>query len=42
MGDSDFPINLLKIAGVDMSRKEPIESAMDVFESLLDELEALV
>lgn len=42
MGDSDFPIELLKIAGVDMSRKEPIESAMDLFESLLDELESMM
>ncbi|MDO4482396.1 MAG: oligoendopeptidase F [Bacillota bacterium] len=42
MGDSDFPIELLKIAGVDMSRKEPIESAMDLFESLLDELESMI
>lgn len=42
MGDSDFPIELLKIAGVDMSKKEPIESAMELFESLVDELELLM
>lgn len=41
-GDSDFPIELLKIAGVDMSRKEPVENAMRVFGALLDELEALL
>ena len=42
MGDSDFPIELLKIAGVDMSRKEPVESAMELFESLLNELESMM
>jgi len=42
MGDSDFPIELLKIAGVDMSQKEPVESAMDLFESLLNELESMM
>ena len=41
-GDSDFPIELLKIAGVDMSRKEPVVNAMKVFGNLLDELEALL
>jgi oligoendopeptidase F len=41
-GESDDPIELLKIAGVDMSRPEPVDAAMDAFESLLDELEALL
>ena len=42
MGDSDYPIELLKIAGVDMSSKKPIEAAIDVFEGLIDEMEKLV
>jgi oligoendopeptidase F len=41
-GDSDYPIELLKIAGVDMSGPEPIESAMKAFESLIDQLERLI
>ena len=41
-GESDYPIELLKIAGVDMSTPEPIEKAMDTFNSLLDEFEKLV
>lgn len=41
-GDSDTPIELLKIAGVDMSNPEPIKAAMKVFESLVDEFEKLI
>lgn len=41
-GESDYPIELLKIAGVDMSSPEPIEMAMKVFEELVDEFEKLV
>ena len=41
-GSSDYPIELLKIAGVDMGNKEPIEAAMRVFEELLNEFEKLV
>ncbi|MDY3954463.1 MAG: oligoendopeptidase F [Anaerovoracaceae bacterium] len=41
-GSSDDPIELLKIAGVDMSKPEPIERAIDVFENLLNELETLI
>lgn len=41
-GESDYPIELLKIAGVDMSTPEPIEKAMETFNSLLDEFEKLV
>ncbi len=40
-GDSDYPINVLKRAGVDMTSEEPIVAAMTVFEGLLDELDAL-
>lgn len=41
-GDSDTPIELLKIAGVDMSSPEPVRAAMKVFESLVDEFEKLI
>lgn len=40
-GENDYPIELLKIAGVDMSVQEPIEKAMEIFESLIDEMERL-
>ncbi len=41
-GSSNHPIELLKIAGVDMSKKEPIQKAMEVFKGLVDELEELI
>lgn len=41
-GESDYPVELLKIAGVDMSKPEPINEAMEVFKSLVDEFEKLV
>ncbi len=41
-GESDYPIELLKLAGVDMSSKEPIEQAMETFKGLVDEFEKLV
>lgn len=41
-GDSDDPIELLKIAGVDMSKKEPVENAMKVFGVLVDRFEELM
>ncbi len=41
-GESDYPIELLKIAGVDMSTRSPIEQAMDAFEKLIVEIEKLV
>lgn len=41
-GDSNTPIELLKIAGVDMSSPEPVKAAMKVFESLVDEFAKLV
>ncbi|MFX3633815.1 MAG: oligoendopeptidase F [Candidatus Pristimantibacillus sp.] len=40
-GGSDFSINILKKAGVDMSTPEPIEQAMSVFESLIEQMEQL-
>lgn len=38
-GSSDYPINLLKKAGVDMESEEPILSAIDYFDELLKEFE---
>ncbi|MFD0958565.1 oligoendopeptidase F [Paenibacillus chungangensis] len=40
-GGSDFSINILKKAGVDMSTPEPIEQAMSVFEDLIKQMEQL-
>lgn len=41
-GSSDYPVELLKIAGVDMSSPEPIRMAMETFKDLVDELEKLL
>lgn len=41
-GDSNYPIELLKIAGVDMSTSAPIERAMNIFADLVNEFEKLV
>ncbi len=41
-GSSDYPIEVLKKAGVDMTTKEPIYQALKVFEHMLDEMERLL
>lgn len=41
-GCSDYPINVLRAAGVDMESPEPIALACKVFEEKLTELEALL
>ncbi len=41
-GCSKDPIDLLRGAGVDMAGPEPIQAALDLFGSLLDEMEALM
>jgi len=41
-GGSDFPVELLKITGVDLSKPEPIISALKVFEKTLEEFEGMV
>jgi oligoendopeptidase F len=38
-GGSDYPLNQLRGAGVDMEKKESVEEAINVFKSLVDELE---
>jgi oligoendopeptidase F len=40
-GGSNYPINLLREAGVDMTSPGPVRAALDHFESLLSQLEAL-
>ena len=40
-GDSRSPIDSLKLAGVDLSKKEVIESATSMFDSLIDEFSKL-
>ncbi|KMK74803.1 oligoendopeptidase F [Alkalihalobacillus pseudalcaliphilus] len=41
-GSSDYPIEVLKQAGVDMTSSEPIEQALAVFEETLTEMEKLI
>ena len=41
-GSSDYPVELLKIAGVDMSSPEPVRLAMETFRQLVDQLETLM
>ncbi len=40
-GGSDYPVNELAIAGVDVTNKEVIESAIKMFEGLINEFEKL-
>lgn len=41
-GSSDYPIEVLKRAGVDMTSSEPIKQALKVFEQKLTEMEQLL
>ena len=41
-GGSRYPIESLRIAGVDMESTGPIQSALDTFESLVTELESIL
>ncbi len=41
-GGSDYPIELLKAAGVDMNSSQPIEDALAVFREVLDEMGTLL
>ena len=40
-GGSDSPVELLNIAGVDLTGRKPFDNAMRTFERVLDEFEAL-
>jgi len=41
-GGSKYPIDSLKLAGVDMSNPQPVEDAMKVFEQLLNKMNELM
>lgn len=41
-GSSDYPIELLRKAGVDMETPLPVKEAMEVFKGLLDQLEKVL
>ena len=41
-GCSKFPLDLLRDAGVDMAKPGPVKTALDRFESLVDELDSLL
>lgn len=40
-GSSKYPLDVLKLAGVDMTTPKPIEDTMELFAQLMDEFEAL-
>ncbi|HPF37509.1 MAG TPA: oligoendopeptidase F [Phycisphaerae bacterium] len=40
-GSSKYPLDVLKLAGVDMTTPKPIEDTMELFSELLDQFEAL-
>ena len=42
LGGSDYPLNELKVAGVDLLKPDAIENAMRVFAETVDELEKLI
>ncbi len=41
-GSSDYPLNVLKTAGVDMTTKEPVDNAMKLFKDLVDQMDELI
>ena len=41
-GSSKSPIELLRLAGVDMAGKEPVEDALEVFEEYAGKLEKIL
>jgi oligoendopeptidase F len=41
-GDSDYPINLLQKAGVDMTSPEPINKTIELFGQLVAQMEKLL
>ena len=41
-GTSDYPINILKKAGVDMTTTEPVDNLLKEFAGILDEMEAIL
>ena len=41
-GGSDYPLEELKIAGVDLTKPDTVESALKVFSETLDEMEKVL
>lgn len=41
-GNKHFPIEQLKIAGVDMSKRETVDESLKIFANLVDELDGLI
>jgi len=41
-GSHKYPLDVLKLAGVDMNSPQPVEDAMKIFESLLDQVDELL
>jgi len=41
-GSSDYPLNVLKLAGVDMTTEGPVDNAMKLFSQLVDEMDKLI
>lgn len=41
-GGSGYPLNLLKAAGVDLSTPVPVQEGLDLFNTLLDQVEAFI
>ncbi len=41
-GSSDYPINVLRTAGVDMATVEPVNNALKLFGELVDEMDKLI
>ena len=41
-GSRDYPLSLLEITGVDMTSSEPVEEALSVYETYVDEMAELV
>ena len=41
-GNSDYPLEILKTAGIDMTTKQPVAKALELFEQLLNEFESLL
>ena len=41
-GGSDYPLNVVELAGIDMATPEPIEAAVGIYDEYLDEVAALL
>lgn len=41
-GSSNYPIEVLKLAGVDMTTKKPVDDGMKLFKELVDEMDKLI